>query len=114
LADAQDFYRLFMLPGIGHCGTGIGPDNIGEENYTAVSPDPEHDVVSALEAWVERGSKPKKLIASQYVNNDPTQGIQMQRPICPFPADAVYDGSGNPNLASSFKCAVPAPDQTSR
>ena len=110
LDGTQDFYRLFMIPGIGHCGTGIGPDNIGEENYTAVSPDPEHDVVSALEAWVERGAKPQKLIASEYVNNDPTQGIQMQRPICPFPAEAVYDGSGDPNLATSFKCAVPSPD----
>ncbi|WP_414439755.1 tannase/feruloyl esterase family alpha/beta hydrolase [Burkholderia sp. 22PA0106] len=107
LRATQDFYRLFMLPGIGHCGTGIGPDNIGQENYTAVSPDPEHDVVSALEAWVERGVKPAELIATKFVNGDPAQGVQQQRPICPYPAEAIYNGAGDPNAASSFHCGVP-------
>jgi feruloyl esterase len=103
----QDFYRLFMMPGIGHCGTGVGPDNIGQENYTAVSPDPAHDVVSALQAWVEQGVKPAELIATSFVGNDPTQGIQTQRPICPYPQEAVYNRSGDINAASSFRCAVP-------
>ena len=110
LEETQDFYRLFMLPGIGHCGTGLGPDNIGEENYTAVSPDPEHDVVSALEAWVERDTAPRKLIATKFVDNDATQGIQIQRPVCPYPQEAVYKGSGDINVASNFRCAIPRRD----
>lgn len=100
----QDFYRLFMLPGVGHCAPSvdIGPDNVGFENQTAVSADPEHDAVSALLAWVERGVAPQKLIATKFNNNDPTQGIQMQRPLFPYPAEAVWNGSGSTNDASSF------------
>jgi feruloyl esterase len=110
LEDVQDFYRLFMLPGVGHCGTGVGPDNIGGENQTAVSKDPEHDIVSALEAWVERGQAPKKLIATKFVNNDPSQGILMQRPICPYPSEAKYR-AGNTNDANSFFCTRPDEDR---
>lgn len=114
LQATQDFYRLFMMPGIGHCGTGLGPDNIGQENYVAVSPDPEHDVVSALEAWVEQGVKPRKLIATKFVNGDLKQGVQMQRPICPYPAQAVYNGKGNINDASSFRCVAPKASDSSK
>lgn len=109
LTDVQDFYRMFMLPGVGHCGTGIGPDNIGAENQIAVSRDPEHDIVSALEAWVERGIAPSKLIASKFKNNDAAQGIAMQRPICPYPSEAIYKGSGDTNDANNFSCGRRTP-----
>jgi len=111
--NVQDFYRLFMLPGVGHCtgaATDVGPDNIGAENQTAVSPDPQHDIVSALEAWVERGVAPSQLIATQFNNAaDPAQGIRRQRPICPYPAEATYKGSGNIDDATSFVCSVRHP-----
>jgi feruloyl esterase len=102
----QGFYRLFMLPNVGHCGSGPGPDNIGAEGQTAVSSDPQHDVVSALEAWVEKGTAPDKLIASKFTNDDPKQGIAMQRPVCPYPSEAVYAGTGDANSAASFVCQV--------
>ena len=105
LVNIQDFYRLFMLPGVGHCGTGVGPDDIGGEDQTPVSHDPEHDVVSALEAWVEQGTAPDKLIATKFNTVDvPSSGIQMQRPICPYPSTAVYTGVGDTNDASNFLC----------
>jgi len=105
LNRVQDFYRLFMLPGVGHCGTGIGPDDIGAENQTPVSTDPEHDAVTALLNWVEDGIAPDKFIATKFNAVDvPSSGIQMQRPICPYPAQAVYDGSGDTNDASNFYC----------
>ncbi|MES2261243.1 MAG: tannase/feruloyl esterase family alpha/beta hydrolase [Pseudomonadota bacterium] len=107
LENVQDFYRLFMLPGVGHCGTGVGPDNIGAENQAAVSRDPEHDIVSALEAWVEKGVAPHKLIATKFNGGDPGKGIAMQRPICPYPNEAIYRGSGNTNDASNFYCGKP-------
>ena len=107
LASVQDFYRLFMLPSVGHCGGGIGPDNIGAENQTAVSSDPEHDIVSALEAWVEHGVAPQKLIATKFNNDAPSQGIALQRPVCPYPDEAIYDGTGDTNAASSFRCGRP-------
>ena len=110
LKRVQDFYRLFMLPGVGHCGTGIGPDDIGAENQTAVSPDPEHDAVTALLDWVEHGVAPEKFIATKFNTVDvPSSGIQMQRPICPYPAQAIWNGSGNTNEASSFHCGNPSP-----
>lgn len=52
----QSFYRLFMLPAVGHCGTGAGPANFGAEGQTVVSNDLEHDAVLALQAWVEKGT----------------------------------------------------------
>ena len=52
----DDFYRLFMVPGMGHCGGGIGP------NTFANGGDPEHDILSALENWVEKGVAPGHLI----------------------------------------------------
>ena len=106
LRDVRDFYRLFMMPGVGHCGTGVGPDNIGGEDQTAVSHDPEHDIVSALEAWVEDGIAPQKLIATGFNEVDvPSSGIYQQRPICPYPSEGKYKGVGDPLLATSWFCA---------
>jgi feruloyl esterase len=102
VADVQKFYRLFMLPGVGHCGSGPGPYNFGQEREIAVSNDPEHDVVSALMEWVEHGAAPQKLIATKFKNNDPKQGVQMQRPIFPYPLEAVWNGSGDTNDAANF------------
>jgi feruloyl esterase len=107
LAETQDFFRLFMMPGVGHCGGGPGPADIGAEGQTALQHDAQHDAVIALEDWVERGQPPKKFIATKFTNDDPTQGIAMQRPICPYPAEAVYKGSGDTNDASSFVCSTP-------
>ena len=102
LASVQKFYRLFMVPGVGHCGGGPGPNDFGEEGQTAASDDPDHDAVSALVAWVEQKRAPEKLIATKFVADDPKQGVQMQRPLYPYPAEAVWNGSGDPNDASSF------------
>ncbi len=103
-AGVTDFFRLFMMPGVGHCAprTDIGPDNIGSENQMAVSPDREHDVVTALTEWVEHGTAPDRLIATRFKDNHPGQGIEMQRPIYPYPAEAVWNGKGSTNEASSF------------
>ncbi|WP_438391850.1 tannase/feruloyl esterase family alpha/beta hydrolase [Caballeronia sp. DA-9] len=109
----QTFYRLFMMPAQGHCAggatpEGTGPSNIGAENQIAVSPDAEHDAVTALMQWVEQDSAPQLLIASRYKNNDTTQAIDMQRPLCPYPLEAIFKGSGDTNQASSFYCGTPA------
>jgi feruloyl esterase len=112
LRDVQDFYRLFMMPGVGHCGTGVGPDDIGAEDQTAVSHDPEHDIVSALEAWVEDGVAPLELIATGFnVVDVPSSGIYQQRPICPYPSEGKYKGVGDPLLATSWFCAQAMPSR---
>lgn len=98
------FYRLFMLPGVSHCGGGAGPYNFGQEGQTPVSNDAEHDAVTALQAWVERGVAPQQLVATKFKNDDPAQGIAMQRPVCSYPLQATYKGSGDTNSADSFEC----------
>ncbi len=109
LEETQKFYRLFMLPGVGHCGGGPGPNNFGEEMQIAVSPDPEHDVVTALMQWVEKGTAPEKLITTKFNNDDPKQGIQMQRPVYAYPTEPVYNGTGSTDKASSFHAGAPQP-----
>ena len=103
----QEFYRLFMMPGVGHCGTGPGPDNIGSEGYVPVSFDPDHDAVTALQAWVEHGRAPEKLVASRLESSGDARTVSVQRPVCSYPAQASWDGFGDVNKASSFTCRRP-------
>ncbi|KAH8895415.1 feruloyl esterase [Thozetella sp. PMI_491] len=85
-ADVTDeFYRLFLAPGAGHCLGGVGPL-------------PE-DPVTALVSWVERGVAPETLHASTLTS----EGIEMTRDLCTYPKKLVYLG-GDVNLAASFKC----------
>jgi feruloyl esterase len=88
-----------------HCGGGPGPNAFGGP-FALPAPvmDAEHDVLSALERWVERGKPPSKLIATKFAGDDPAAGITMQRPLCPYPKAAVYTGHGSTNDAASFKC----------
>ncbi len=83
----DDFFRLFLAPGVGHCGGGSGPNSI--------------DALSALESWVENRTAPDRLIASRRT----AQGaIERARPLCPYPQFAAYDGRGNADDPSSFTC----------
>ena len=108
--DANDFFRLFMAPGMLHCGGGPGPNAFGQGYATApaLSIDPEHDVVSALERWVEHGIAPKRIVAAKYFNDDPAQGVARTRPLCVYPKQAKYTGRGNPNDAANFRCRGPS------
>jgi feruloyl esterase len=89
-----DFYRLFMVPGMGHCGGGVGPNSF--------------DAFSALETWVEKGIAPEQIIGTGPVPGDPSK--KMTRPLCPYPNVARYKGIGEPNDAANFVCAA-APSQ---
>jgi hypothetical protein len=101
----QDFYRLFMVPGMGHCGGGAGPNNFGNNGPAAVSSDPERDILSALERWVEKSVAPDRLIGSGTAVGDSSK--KMTRPLCPYPQVARYSGAGDVNDASNFVCAAP-------
>ena len=85
-AKAESSVRLFMAPGMGHCGGGDGPNDF--------------DKISALDRWVEKGEAPQALIASQKVNGK----VSRTRPLCPFPQTAVYKGSGSVDDAVNFTC----------
>jgi hypothetical protein len=105
----DEFYRLFMVPGMGHCSGGVGPVRFGNEatdvGTAPGSLDPERDIFTALERWVEQGVAPNRLIGSGPAPLDPTK--TMTRPLCPYPQQARYNGGGDINDAASFACALP-------
>ena len=102
LQDTEDFVRLYMAPGMQHCFDGPGPNSFGQFDLSSLGatpgslhqPDPQHNISSALEQWVEKGVAPGPIIATKYVNDlDPSQGIKMTRPLCPYPQIAKYNGA---------------------
>lgn len=102
----REFHRLFMLPAVGHCGGSTGPSSIGggmPEPPRAYRT-PQTHAVNALMQWVEDGVAPEKIIASSFN----AQGVPTrQRPVCPYPAEARYNGSGSINDAANFSCVMP-------
>jgi hypothetical protein len=64
-------------------------------------------MISAVSRWVKQSIAPEKIIATKYVDNSPTKGIALQRPLCAYPAIPRYKGSGDPNDAANFVCAKP-------
>lgn len=90
MTQAQQFARLFMGPGVGHCGGGDGPNVF--------------DVLTPLVEWVEKGKAPDKIVATKNVNNQAAQGVQRTRPICSYPLVAKWTGVGNPDLADNYLC----------
>ena len=67
--------------------------------------DPAHNITFALEAWVEKGTAPEKIVASGVRGDDRTKSIT--RPLCPYPQVAHYKGTGDTNDAANFACAAP-------
>lgn len=103
--QTDSFLRLFMAPGMQHCADGPGPNSFGQR-ANATRDDPDHNVYSALEQWVEKGTAPSRIIATKYVDDsNPAQGVKMTRPLCPYPQVAKYKGSADTNDAANFVCA---------
>jgi feruloyl esterase len=82
----QDSYRLFMIPGMGHCGGGVGVNRF--------------DSISVVEQWVEKGKAPDQIIASR-VRDGKTDRT---RPLCAYPQVAKYKGTGSTDDAKNFVC----------
>jgi Tannase and feruloyl esterase len=101
--DVPDFYRVFMAPGMAHCSGGAGVNAFGNGTVNGPVVDANHDLLNALERWVEQGVAPSRIVATHYVNNIASQGVQFQRPLCPYPQRGEYQG-GDPNSADSFAC----------
>jgi hypothetical protein len=75
------WFRFFLAPGVTHCGGGVGPQPL--------------NLFNLMVDWVENGVVPDSILSS---------GGGRTRPLCPFPQTAIYDGEGNPNVATSFQC----------
>jgi Tannase and feruloyl esterase len=92
----EDFARLFMQPGVYHCGGGIGPNTF--------------DALTAIEQWVEGGEAPSSIVAAH--TRGP--GTNRTRPLCPFPQHAAYNGTGSIDDAANFECVGPPLGQRDR
>jgi feruloyl esterase len=105
-ANADSFVRLYMVPGMQHCGGGPGADEFGQSGtWTS---DPQRNARTALENWVEKGTAPGVIIASKTKGATPgTVGsVVMTRPLCPYPEQPHYKGSGDPTRDENFACAT--------
>jgi feruloyl esterase len=108
LANVQSFARLFMLPGVYHCQGGTGPSQV--------------DWLTPIVAWVEQGTPPAKIIASQRADDSASGGfsnpteratssnttIVRTRPIFPYPMQARYSGKGSIDDAANFVGVMPS------
>jgi feruloyl esterase len=87
--NAEDFIRLFMAPGVQHCGGGPGPNQF--------------NAIAAMELWRESETSPNQLTASRVTGNR----VDMTRPLCPYPQVAQYKGRGTVNDIENFICKAP-------
>jgi feruloyl esterase len=86
----DEFVRVYMAPGVNHCGGGVGPN--------------QWDMLTPLVSWLEEGVAPTSIVAASV---DADGETTRTRPLCPHPQVARYDGQGDPDVASSFACAAP-------
>ena len=93
-SQLQEHVRLFMVPGMHHCTGGPGPDFF--------------DTLTPLDNWVDHGTKPDAILATHFVGNTPP-AVDRTMPLCKFPEEARYNGTGPVNSASSWSC--PANDR---
>ena len=100
--------RLFMAPGMMHCGGGSGPDIFNSLSNGLPQPPVAgsgDDLFSALLAWRDNGRGPERVVATKFAAGKPGV-IDLQRPLCPYPQVARYKGTGSTSVASNFRCAA--------
>lgn len=83
--SAGENARLFMVPGMGHCTGGDGPFLF--------------DAISTIDEWVATGRAPDRIVVS-----NPPSAAARTRPICPYPKEAVYAGTGSTDDEKNFRC----------
>ncbi|UCG28406.1 MAG: tannase/feruloyl esterase family alpha/beta hydrolase, partial [Bacteroidales bacterium] len=82
--ELEEYIRLYMLPGVLHCGGGPGPGQA--------------DWLDLVRDWAENGNAPERVIVSKMKGGEAV----MTRPVFPYPGTAIYDGAGDPNTERSF------------
>jgi feruloyl esterase len=100
---ADETIRLYMVPGMEHCGEGPGPNYFGQYDAAGTG-DPEYKIGAALQRWVEQGIAPERIIATKRQNDDPKSEVVRTRPLCAYPRVARYRGEGSTDSAASFDC----------
>jgi hypothetical protein len=89
-AQSKAQLRLFMVPGMDHCGGGEGTSTI--------------DTLAVIDAWASGGKAPERIVATRPGNVPPANLPPLSRPLCPFPLVARYAGKGSQDAAENFAC----------
>jgi feruloyl esterase len=100
MGDTSSFYRLFMAPGMLHCGGGAGPNVLS--------------TLPAITSWVEAGKAPEQILATKTIGDGPDARVARTRPLCPYPLLARWDGKGDRSRAESYACAGRDRDASAR
>lgn len=103
-SQTAKFVRLFMVPGMQHCGGGAGTDSFGQGGPATGNPD--SNIGAALERWVEDDAAPERIVATKFTKG-PQSAVVRTRPLCAYPMVARYKGSGSTDDAANFECAKP-------
>ena len=85
----EDFLRLFMVPGMFHCGGGVGTSSF--------------DAITPLVRWTEQGIAPSLIPAARAMK----EKVNRTRPLCPYPQVAKFRGAGSSDEAWNFTCSAP-------
>lgn len=104
--DVDSFARLYMAPGMQHCGGGPGPDSFGQEGPSPFEKDAKSSLQLAVEQWVEKGVAPSEIVAKKLSGPFGSGEVKMTRPLCVYPMTAKYKGAGDVNEAGSFVCGT--------
>jgi len=111
LDEMHDFFRLFYIPGMGHCSGGVGQWSVGQPGVSrptgAQFNDTQHSVLLALVDWVELGRAPASLVGTKFVQDQLVDGIvESQRTHCVYPNISRWDRVGDVKKAESWKCQL--------
>ncbi len=99
-AATDAFFRLFLVPGMGHCSGGAGATTFGNSGGQAPNPGASNDLLMALDRWVEQDAAPDSITAARVTSGT----VVRTRPLCAYPKKAVYKGSGSTDDAANFSC----------
>lgn len=113
----DDWYRLFLVPGMNHCASSstnapwyfaaaLHQQSVTGATYSTPGfKDSKHDITIAMMDWVENDIAPAELVATKYKDDVVSHGVEKQRPLCPYPQNAVYSGNGSQNAAMNWACS---------
>lgn len=118
--NVDEFFRFFLVPGMGHCtGTPTtvnapwyfaGPNQapiLGNTVYGVPGfRDETHDALLAMVDWVENNKAPDHIVGTKYVDEKTQKDVLRQRPLCMYPKQAKYKGTGDVNEAGSWECKL--------
>ncbi|MCB5363304.1 tannase/feruloyl esterase family alpha/beta hydrolase [Pusillimonas sp. CC-YST705] len=105
-SEVDDFAKLYMVPGLAHCGGGDGPNHFGQGSSGVVPQDAKQDIFRALMQWAEEGVEPAEIVATKFVDNKPAEGVERTRPLCVYPLVARHNGNGSTDEAENFSCVA--------